>query len=54
MLPAMARGGRRSAIGGGAFFSDRAAPQEGVNPQAPAPEVGAQIALTDVAARKAA
>jgi 3'-5' exoribonuclease len=42
------------AIGGGAFFSDRAAPQERVEPQPPAPEVGAQIALTDVAAREAA
>jgi 3'-5' exoribonuclease len=42
------------AIGGGAFFSDRAAPQESVEPQPPAPEVGAQIALTDVAAREAA
>jgi 3'-5' exoribonuclease len=42
------------AIGGGAFFSDRPAPQERVEPAAPAPEVGAQIALTDVAAREAA
>jgi len=42
------------AIGGGAFFSDRPAPPERVEPQPPAPEVGAQIALTDVAAREAA
>jgi 3'-5' exoribonuclease len=42
------------AIGGGAFFSDRAVAQEAVEPPAPAPEVGAQIALTDAAAREAA
>jgi 3'-5' exoribonuclease len=42
------------AIGGGAFFSDRPVPPERVEPQAPAPEAGAQIALTDVAAREAA
>jgi 3'-5' exoribonuclease len=42
------------AIGGGAFFSDRPVPPERVEPQAPASEAGAQIALTDVAAREAA
>src|SRR6478752_1592210 len=42
------------AIGGGAFFSDRPPPPERVEPQVPAPEVGAQIALTDVTAREAA
>jgi 3'-5' exoribonuclease len=42
------------AIGAGAFFADRAAPEQPAQPREPLPEVGAQIALTDEPAREAA
>ncbi len=42
------------AIGGGAFFADRAIVERAQDTPVAAPEVGAQIALTDEPAREAA